>query len=126
MATNKTEMVSSGLDTIKIIGALLLVGIGIAGFYYFEGESVLYRVLGFLALFGAAFALFLTTSKGRALGSFLKESRVEVRKMVWPTRAEALQTTLIVGVLVFVVGLFLWLLDMFLGWAVHFIISGGA
>ncbi len=125
MATNKTEVGSSGLDIAKLVGAALLVGLGVAGFYYFSGSSVLYRVLGFLVLVGFAFWVFLTTSKGRSLAGFLKSSRGELRKMVWPTRAEALQTTLIISVIVFIMGLFLWLLDLLLSWLVKFVIGGG-
>ena len=124
MASSKAEETGSGLDFVKIAAAVVLVAIGIVGFYYFSEQSVLYRVLGLLAMSGAAIGLFLTTEKGRGLWSFLRESRTEVRKMVWPTRAEALQTTLIVMVIVFIMGIFLWLLDTFLGWAVRFVIGG--
>lgn len=124
MASTKAEDTGSTLDTAKIAGALLLLGIGIFGFYYFSEESALYRVLGLLALAGVSIALFVSTAKGQGLWSFLRESRTEVRKMVWPTRGEAMQTTLIVMVIVFIMGIFLWLLDMFLGWAVRFVIGG--
>jgi preprotein translocase subunit SecE len=62
--------------------------------------------------------------RGQNLLGYLKNSRTEVRKMVWPTRQEALQTTLIVVVLVMLIAIFLWLIDMFLGWAVKFVIGG--
>lgn len=124
MASTKAEDTGSTLDTAKIAGALLLLGIGIFGFYYFSEESALYRVLGLLALAGGSVALFVSTAKGQGLWGFLRESRTEVRKMVWPTRGEAMQTTLIVMVIVFIMGIFLWLLDMFLGWAVRFVIGG--
>lgn len=124
MASTKVEDTGSALDTIKIAGSILLLVVGIFGFYYFSEESTLYRVLGLLVLAGLAIGLFVTTAKGQGLWSFLRESRVEVRKMVWPTRGEALQTTGIVMVIVFIMGLFLWLLDMFLGWAVRFVIGG--
>ncbi len=124
MSKDSQEPVSSPLDKLKLVGALVLVAVGVAGFYYFSEGSTLYRVLGMLALFGVAAALFFTTEKGRALLAFMRSARAEVRKMVWPTRQEALQTTLIVMVLVVIVGIFLWLVDMVLGWGVRQVIGG--
>ncbi len=124
MSKDKKEPVSSPLDKLKMAAALALVAVGIAGFYYFSEGSNLYRVLGMLVLFGVAVGLFATTAKGQALLSFMRGARTEVRKMVWPTRQEALQTTLIVMVLVVIVGIFLWLVDMFLGWGVRQVIGG--
>ncbi|HID83045.1 MAG TPA: preprotein translocase subunit SecE [Chromatiales bacterium] len=125
MAATKAESKSSPLDTVKLVAAILLLLLGIAVFYYFADQAVLYRVLGMLALTIAGAVVFLTSRQGHALKGFLKASRTEMRKVVWPTRAETLQTTLVVIVMVLLMGIFLWLLDMFLGWAVRFIISGG-
>jgi preprotein translocase subunit SecE len=72
-----------------------------------------------------AVGIALTTVPGRRLWGFVQESRTEVRKMVWPTRAETLQTTLIVLLVVLLVGVFFWLLDMFLGWAIQLLIGTG-
>ncbi len=124
MSVKQAEAASSGFDTVKLALAVLVLLAGIAGFYYFSGESVLYRALGLLAVAAVALVIFLNTDKGRALVGFLSDSRVEVRKMVWPTRQEAMQTTLIVMVLVLIAGIFFWLLDMLLGWAVKFVIGG--
>ena len=124
MSKENKEPVSSPLDKLKLALALGLVAAGVAGFYYFSEGSNLYRVLGMLALFALAAGLFVTTTKGQALLSFMRGARTEVRKMVWPTRQEALQTTLIVMVLVIIVGIFLWLVDMFLGWGVSQLIGG--
>ncbi len=124
MSKDSKESPSSPQDKLKLAGALALVAAGIVGFYYFSEGSNLYRVLGMLALFGVAAALFLTTEKGQSLLAFMRGARAEVRKMVWPTRQEALQTTLIVMVLVVIVGIFLWLVDMVLGWGVRQVIGG--
>lgn len=118
MATSKADTGSTGLDTVKLMLAVLALAVGIVGFYYFSDLSNLYRVLGLLASVAVSVAFFATTTRGRTLFSFMKGARTEVRKMVWPTRQEALQTTLIVMVLVFIVGIFLWLVDMALGWGV--------
>jgi preprotein translocase subunit SecE len=88
--------------------------------------SVFYRALGVIGMSLLAIGVVATTALGRNLWGFFKESRVEVRKMVWPTRQETIQTTLIVFALVFLVGLILWLLDMFLFWAVTLLTGQGA
>jgi preprotein translocase subunit SecE len=115
---------SSSLDTVKLGLAVLILLLGLVGYYYFSDYSNLYRVLGVLASAGVSIVVFARTLPGRNLLGYLKNSRTEVRKMVWPTRQEALQTTLIVVVLVMLIGIFLWLIDMFLGWAVKFVIGG--
>ncbi len=115
----KTEEQSSGLDTVKLALALLIVVAGIAGFYYFSEESQLYRVLGMLAAVVAAFLIMSTTLVGKKSLGFARDARVEVRKVVWPTRQETTQTTIAVLVMVLIVAIMLWLIDMFLGWSVR-------
>ena len=124
MSTN-AETQGSWLDTIKLLLALLILIAGIAGFYYFAEESLLYRVLGILGMVAVAIGLVAMTAKGRGLLSFLGLSRVEVRKMVWPTRAETMQTTLMVFVLVVILAIFLWFVDMLLGAGVKALLSVG-
>lgn len=122
MSTN-IEQQAAKLDTAKLLLSLVLVVAGIFGFYYFassEGESVslLYRVLGLLAVVGVAIGIAATTLQGKRLIGFMQDSRTEVRKMVWPTRAETMQTTLMVMLIVFILAIFLWLVDMLLGWGI--------
>lgn len=124
MAT-KAEAQGSVLDTIKLLLALVILLAGIVGFYYFEEESLLYRVLGLLAVVGVAIGVSITTAKGKSLLAFLSASRNEVRKMVWPTRAETMQTTLIVFILVVILAIFLWFVDMLLGAGVRALLSVG-
>jgi preprotein translocase subunit SecE len=116
--STQAQSVSSAFDTAKLIFAGFLMIAGVAGYYYFAEQSVFYRVLGVLGAALMAAGLVFTTGLGRNLWGFFRESRTEVRKMVWPTRPETVQTTLIVFALVFLVGLILWLLDMFLFWVV--------
>lgn len=123
--TTSVESVESRLDGLKWAAALLLVGVGIGGFYYFAAHSLLLRVLGLLVLSGLAVAILLRTAQGRATWEFFKESRVEVRKVVWPTRKETVQTTSLVIAMVTVAAIFLWLLDMVLAWAVKALIGHG-
>jgi preprotein translocase subunit SecE len=121
--TTKTELQNSSLDTAKLTVAVLLLASGVIAFYWYEDQSTLYRVLGLVAITIVAVAIALTTAKGRSTVGFLQDSRTEVRKMVWPTRAETAQTTLVVFLVVIIVGIFLWLLDMLLSRLIQIIIS---
>ncbi len=125
MASN-TEAQGSMFDTVKLLLALLVLLAGIAGFYYFSEGSLLYRVLGLLAMVGVAIGISVTTEKGRSLIGFLGLARTEVRKMVWPTRAETMQTTLMVFILVVILAIFLWFVDMLLGAGVKALLSVGS
>jgi preprotein translocase subunit SecE len=110
----RAEAASSGLDTAKLAVAVLLLVGGIWAFYFFAGYSVLLRTIGLLVIAGGAAALALTSAQGRQLWRFALDSRMEVRKVVWPTRQETIQTTLIVIVMVLILGLVLWLFDTIL------------
>jgi preprotein translocase subunit SecE len=125
MAT-QAEPVSTTFDTVKLVFAVFLLIAGVAGFYYFSEQSVLYRALGVIGLSVAAIFVVFTTARGRGLWLFFKEARSEVRRMVWPSRQETVQMTLIVFALVFLVGLILWLLDMLLFWCITFLTGQGA
>ncbi len=119
----KTEQTTSGLDTLKLITALSLLIAGVVGFYYFEDESQLLRVLGMLAIAAAAIFVVSTTDIGRRSLGFVKDARVEVRKVVWPTRQETLQTTLAVLVMVVIVAIMLWAIDSLLGLGVNSLLA---
>jgi len=106
------------LDTLKLAIALLIVIAALAAFYIFIEQSLLYRVIGLLAGAGIAVAIALQTDKGQHIWGYFQDAQIEVRKVVWPTRQETTQTTLIVILMVVLVAIILWLLDMFLGWAI--------
>ena len=108
-------------DTFKLLGAGAIVLIALAAFYLFAGHSLLVRVIGLLAAFGAAVAIALRTELGAETLEFIQGARTEVRKVVWPTRAETTQTTLIVIAMVVIMGLLLWLLDVVLFWLIRLI-----
>ncbi len=120
-----TETGSSKLDSFKLLLAVVLLVAGIGGFYYLEDQSLLYRVLGLLGVVVLALGVVYTTAMGKTVAGFLRESRTEVRKVVWPTRQETMQTTLIVIVVVILVGISLWLLDMLLLWGVKLLTGQG-
>jgi len=114
------------LDSLKLLVAIALLIGGIAQFYYFEEESQLYRVLALLGFVALAMGVVYTTRMGHGLWLFARDARTEVRKVIWPTRQETMQTTLMVIVMVILVGLMLWLIDMVLRWGVLALTGQGA
>ncbi|OOZ36029.1 preprotein translocase subunit SecE [Solemya velesiana gill symbiont] len=110
----KAEVESTTMDTVKLLVAVLLLIGGIGVFYYFEQYSLLGRVLGLLVIAGVAVAMALQSVPGRSVWEFASASRTEVRKVVWPSRQETIQTTLIVFAMVLLIGIVLWLFDMML------------
>ena len=109
---------SSSLDVLKYVVSLALIGAGVVAFYQFSDYSQLYRVLGMVVIVIMSLALMMTTGVGRQSWIFAQEARLEVRKVVWPSRSETMQTTLMVFAMVIIVGFILWILDMFLFWAI--------
>ena len=108
----KAEVQSSGMDNAKLGLALLLVAGAIALFYYFDAHSLLLRVVGMLAVVGVAVAIAMQTEVGRSTWAFIGDAKMEVRKVVWPSRQETIQTTLVVFVMVLLMALVLWFFDM--------------
>ena len=124
MVAKTEEVVSNKLDTFKLLLAIVVLITGIVGFYYYEAESQLYRVLGVVFMSVVAIAISSTTALGQNLISFGREARMEVRKVVWPTRQETVQTTFMVIVAVIIIGIFLWLIDMLLAEAIQMLTGG--
>jgi preprotein translocase subunit SecE len=122
----KAETQGSRLDTLKLWAAILLMGVGIYGYYYFDDVMVVLRVLGLLAVAAIAIAVVYQTGMGRQIVGFVSGAQNEVRRMVWPSRTETLQTTMAVVFVVLLVGVFLWLLDMVLLRAVQFLTGQGS
>ncbi len=117
--TEKTEeLVSGAAEWAKWIVAALLLVAGVFGNYYFEEQPLLYRFVGVLLLALLAIFVFLQTVQGKTFLGLLKESRAEVRKVVWPTKQETMQTTLFVVIIVLFMSVVLWGFDTLLGFAV--------
>ncbi|GFD96839.1 protein translocase subunit SecE [Alteromonas sp. KUL156] len=124
--SEKTENQSNALDMFKwVVIFALLAGLVTANTMYGE-ISVLYRAIAIVVVLGIAGFIAATTEKGSTFLSFAKESRTEVRKVVWPTRQEANQTTLIVLAATLVMALILWGLDGIIVRVVGFITGIGA
>jgi len=120
-----TETQASSLDTVKLTLALALLGGGIVAFYWFADQSLLMRVLALLVITGVSVFIASQTAKGRSTWSFIGTTRTEVRKVVWPTRAETVQTTLAVLFVVVLMGIVLWLMDMVLLRAIRLLTGHG-
>lgn len=112
----KTDLENNSGDNIKLIGAALLGLAGLFVFYAFPEKSLLMRTVGLLIIAGFVVYLIYMTARGKRTASFFRDARTEVRKVVWPTRQETVQTTLTVFAIVVFVGFLLWLFDMFLAW----------
>jgi preprotein translocase subunit SecE len=125
MATNsQIETVHTGADKAKlVVAALLLLG-GIVAFYMLGRTDLWIRVIALIALLALAIALFFTSESGKQLIGFGKESVREVKKVVWPTRKEALQNTAMVFAFVFLMALFLWITDKTLEYVLYDLILG--
>jgi preprotein translocase subunit SecE len=115
---------ASLVDVLKYVLSLVLVGAGVVSFYQFSEFSQLYRVLGMVLVVLISLAMMMTTAVGQSSWGFAQEARQEVRKVVWPSRSETMQTTLMVFAMVIIVGLILWFLDMFLFWAITSMTGG--
>lgn len=121
----RAEAGATGLDTVKLVVAAVFLVAGIYGFYHFAGYSTLLRVGGLLVIAAVAAAVALQTDQGRRLWQFAGDARTEVRKVVWPTRQETIQTTLVVIVMVLILGIILWLFDMMLMGILRFLTGQG-
>ncbi len=117
--TSKTETQASRADTVKLAFSVLLLVVAVIGFYYFADYSTLVRVVGLLIGAGVAVGIAATTEVGGGLMGYVQDSRGEVRKVVWPSRQQTTQISLAVIAMTVLLGIFLWLLDMFLFWLVR-------
>ncbi|MHB1949853.1 MAG: preprotein translocase subunit SecE [Acidiferrobacteraceae bacterium] len=100
------------MDRIKLVLAVLMLAAGIVVFYKLDAEPEIVRVAVVLAALAMATGLAFWTAPGRAAWVFVKEARLELRKVVWPTRKETTQSTLVVIALVLAAAFFLWAVDL--------------
>jgi preprotein translocase subunit SecE len=119
MASNtEVQTVSTGPDKAKLAFALVLALGGLA-FYLFAKQDGWVRVVTMLVLMAAGVVVFFLSERGKQLVAFGRESVREVKKVVWPTRNEALQMTGYVFAFVFVMALFMWLTDKTTEWVLY-------
>lgn len=106
------------LDWLKWLLAIALLLAGLVGNHYYSDVSMLLRTLAWLAILAVSGFVASKTQKGRWVVEFCRDSRMELRKVVWPTREETMQTTLVVAAMVIVLALLLWGMDTVLVWAI--------
>ena len=114
-----------GADTAKLVVAILLVLGGIAAFYVLGAQAEWIRWAAVVAGVVLAIVVFGSSGRGRAFWEFVVDSRVELRKVVWPTRQETVMTTAAVFFFVILAGVFFWVLDVFLSWATRMLTGQG-
>ena len=112
----KVEPQPTLFDAAKITFAVLIVLASIVGFYYFPDAPVALRSLAVLVALGLAAFVALQSAQGQSIWKFIQTARVELRKVVWPTREETIQTTVAVLIFAVIGGTFFWLLDVLLLW----------
>ena len=113
------------VDALKLLlAAAALVG-GVVAYYVYADQPQVLRVLMVLGGLILGLVLMYLSQPGRELWNYVQSSRVELRKMVWPTRTETWRTTLVVFVFVLALGVFFWLVDMGLAWGARHVTGQG-
>ncbi len=121
MTEKKDSLTKSRFDLAKWIVAIFLLIAGFIANYYFVNQPLPLRIAGWLLLSCFILLVIFQTLVGRKLWRFFREAHSEVRKVVWPTRQETFQTTLIVFGVVFLFALIMWGVDLFLTWAISWL-----
>ena len=117
------ESGSNTLDTLKWVFALAIFGLAVFGNSYFVEVAFLYRVIGVLILFIFGLVILAATNFGSNSIKLIKESRIELRRVVWPTRMETTQTFLVVFVSIILLCLFFWGLETLLSFLTRLILG---
>ncbi len=127
MTTTTQETSESGiLDIIKLLFAAgVLVG-GLYSYYYFLEVALPLRVLMVLGGLAAGITVAMTSTQGQRLWAFIQGARIEIRKVVWPTRQETTQTSIAVFVFTLIMALFFWGLDSFLLWLTRTLVGSAS
>jgi preprotein translocase subunit SecE len=115
MTEANIEVKSNKTYLIAAIGVLVA---GMILFYYFSDIRLFYRVVGMIAVLILSGYIGYQSDFGKLVYSYVTDSKIELKKVTWPTKQETTQTTLGVIFVVIVVGILLWLFDMLLGWAI--------
>ncbi|MBU2409427.1 MAG: preprotein translocase subunit SecE [Gammaproteobacteria bacterium] len=124
MATSQIETVSTGADKAKLGLAVVLAVGAIVAFYLLTRQGAVVQWAALIGGLVAAVAVFASSENGRQLWAFGRDSWREVRKVVWPSRKEAIQMTAYVFAFVAIMSIFLWLTDKTLEWVFFDLILG--
>jgi len=114
----------AAIDIVKLVIAAAMVVAGIAGYYWLAASSILLRLLAIVAGAAAGVAVAWMSAPGREFAVFAREALVELKKVVWPTRKETMQTTGAVFAFVVVMAVYLWVSDKTLEWVLYDLILG--
>ena len=112
------------VDNLKLIAAVVVIVAGITVFYVFGDMSALLRALIVVVSVVVAAGVALTSTPGKNAWQFAIGTRAEIRKVIWPSRRETMQSTLVVILMVLVVGIYLWMLDALSFWAIYDLVLG--
>jgi preprotein translocase subunit SecE len=121
MAEVQTSSGASAKDSTLMTLSIVLILAGIVAFYWFDDQALAFRVAMVVAGLGLGVGLAWFSSYGREFWQFALASRIELRKVVWPTRDETVKTTYVVFAFAIVMGLFFWGLDWVLTWLTRFL-----
>jgi preprotein translocase subunit SecE len=126
MSNQSVQTVSTSNDKFKVALAVVATIAGVVGFFYLKGQNKPALMCAGALVAGLAFAVLLlwTSATGRDFLNFAKEAVRETKKVVWPTRKEATQITLIVFAFVLVMAIFLWGTDKILEFLLYDVILG--
>lgn len=108
----KAETAPGALDTVKLVAAVMVLLAGIVAYYWFSEASIIWRVLGMVAALAAGLAIAFQSAQGRQVWEFIQGSQIEIRKVVWPSQQETLNTTLMVLAFAVALALFFFLVDL--------------
>lgn len=113
---SKVEARGDKISTAIWLGVAILFSLGVFANYHYRSIALPLRIIGWIVLFSAMLGIGCLTSQGRRAVLFAREAKIELHKVVWPTRQETVQTTLMVVTMIAVMGLFLWAADSILLW----------
>ena len=123
MVANKLDIETNKNDLIKWVLSLVIFVAALFAFYYFDQYPLIYRVLGLLGIVLLDFLILFNTEKVKSLRVFTYDARVELKKVIWSTKTEVIQTTIIVFVVVIIMSILLWLLDKLLGAGIKLLLA---
>ena len=122
MSSQNEDTNGSPMDTVLMLLAFGIVGGAIYGFYFFEADyNIAVRAGAMIGAVVLSLLVVYQTAVGKSAWTTIQGSRLEMRKVVWPTRQEAVQTTLLIAVVVLILAVAIWGLDAFLLWGVKHI-----
>ena len=123
--TDQVQENATALDALKLAAGVVILAAGIAGFYLLVDLPIWLRWIVVLAALVVGALVSLQSYQGKTFWQFVQSSRVELRKVVWPTTQETWQVTLVVFVMILVLGLFFWGVDTLLGFLTKWLTGRG-